>query len=408
MPITSHYSSVLKNSNFVKLWLAQFISVFVANLLNFVVVVRIFESLHSNTAIAIFWMIYALPTVILGLFAGVLIDYWSKRKVLLLTNVFQAAAALLYLPLGRKVWPIYGVVFLYSLIDEFFRPAQEASLPSFVKKENLPLANGLMVFSLQGAGVLGYILAGPLMRRTPPQTPYFLGSVLLLLGALVAALLPVDAPANHQKPLGNGFAGFISDLKEGYQVIRSKRKIWTSVFLMTLAGAMATLVVALIPSISENIFGRDLRDAAPLIIPPAASGAILATLAINRLIKVVGRVNLTRLGFFLMGSFFLLLSFLSPRVSANLLFMGLAGFLAGISLVIINTLPKTSIQENTPFGNRGRVFGALRTLITLASGIPMLLGAAAADLLGLRPVLSFAGIIVLVGSFWLLRGDDGV
>jgi hypothetical protein len=60
-------STVLKNTNFIKLWLAQFISIFVVSLLNFVLIVRIFETTHSSVAIAIFWIIYSLPTVFLGL-----------------------------------------------------------------------------------------------------------------------------------------------------------------------------------------------------------------------------------------------------------------------------------------------------------------------------------------------------
>lgn len=406
MVLPSTYSTVLKSKNFIKLWLTQFISIFVVSLLNFVLIVRIFENTHSSTAIAIFWLIYNLPTVCLGLFAGVFVDYWSKRKVLLLTNLFQAVAALLYLSLGNRVWPIYGVVFLYSLIDEFFRPAQEASLPSFVKKENLPFANSIMLFSLQGAGILGYTLSGPLMRRVPSHEIFFLGSILLLLGAAAAALLPQDRPANQRKPLKNGFTGFLDDLKVGYRLIIKERKIWGSILLMVLTGAMTTLVVALGPAIAENIFAIDLRDIGVLMVPPAAAGAILTSLVIDRLLKAFGRVKLTRLGFAVIGLYFLSVPFLSSNLTCQLFFITLTSFLVGMVLVLISVFPKTSIQENTPFDNRGRVFGALRTLISAASGIPMVLGAALADLLGLRLVIGATGVIVLFSSFYLLRRND--
>lgn len=406
--MNKNISTVLKNTNFIKLWLSQFISLFVVSLLNFVLIVRIFEGTQSSVAIAIFWVIYSLPTVFLGLFAGVLVDYWSKRKVLLFTNIFQALAALLYLPLGKKVWPIYGVVFLYSLIDEFFRPAQEASLPSFVKKERLPFANSLMVLSLQGAGVAGYTLAGPLMHFAPERFIFFLGSILLFLGALAAALLPVDRPANHRKPLENGFSGFLEDLKEGYQVIRKERKIWASILLMGIIGATTTLVIALAPAISKEIFVADLRDFGVMMIPAASLGAILTSAVIDRLLQGCGRRGLARLGFAVLGLIFILLSSMGPDVTTNRGFIVLVALLAGFSLIVTNASPKTSIQENTPFGNRGRVFGTLRTLITFASSIPMLLGAALADLVGLRPVLVFAGVSVLVSSFYLLRRKDGI
>ncbi len=404
----SNYFSVLKNTNFIKLWLTQFISLFVVSLLNFVLVVRIFEFTHSSVSIAIFWVIYSLPTVFFGLFAGVLIDYWSKRKVLLMTNIFQAVAALLYLSLGQKIWPIYGAVFLYSLIDEFFRPAQEASLPTFVKKKSLPFANSLMVFSLQGAAVFGYTLAGPLMRLTPEYFIFFLGSLLLLLGAGAAALLPVDRPANHHKPLENGFTGFLDDLKEGYKIISQERKIWNSIFLMALIGAATTLIIALAPAIAEEIFAVDLRDAGVLMIPAAAIGALLTSAAIDYLIKFWGRRGLTRLGFAALASVFLLSALLNPGVASNRGVLILVALLSGFALVSTNASPKTAIQENTPLNNRGRVFGTLRTLITFASSVPMVLGAAVSDLVGLRPVLFSAGLIVITGSFYLLRREDGL
>lgn len=327
---------------------------------------------------------------------------------MLWTSIFQAVAALLYLPLGTRVWPIYGVVFLYSLIDEFFRPAQEAALPGFVKREHLPFANSLMVLSLQGAGVAGYTLAGPLMRLAPEYFIFFLGSILLLFGAMAAALLPIDSPANHKKPLANGFVGFLNDLKEGYGVIRGERKIWSSIFLMALVGAMSTLVVALAPAIAEKIFAIDLRDVGVIMIPSASAGAILAGLAIDRLLRIFGRVKLTRLGFVILGLIFFVSPLLGLNITSNLAFIIFIAFLGGVAVVITNASPKTSIQENTPFDNRGRVFGTLRTLITFASSVPMVLGAALADLVGLRPVLSFAGVVVIASSFYLLRKNDGL
>ena len=406
--MNKNLSLILKNANFVKLWVSQFTSLFVVSLLNFALIVRIFEGTQSSTAIAVFWLIYSLPTVFLGLFAGVLVDYWSKRKVLLWTNIFQALVALLYLPLGKNVWPIYGVVFLYSLIDEFFRPAQEASLPNFVKKERLPFANSLMVISLQGAGIAGYTLAGPLMQRAPEHFIFFFGSILLLLGALAAALLPVDRPANHKKPLGNGFGGFLDDLKEGYQVIRRERKIWTSILLMGIIGATTTLVIALAPAISREIFATDLRDFGIMMIPAVSLGAILTSVAIDRLLRVFSCQGLTRIGFAVLGLICIFLPLLGLSATTNRVFIVLIALLIGFALIVTNTSPKTLIQENTPLDSRGRVFGTLRTLITFASSIPMLLGAVLADLVGLRPVMVFAGIGVLVGSFYLLRREDGI
>jgi hypothetical protein len=132
----------------------------------------------------------------------------------------------------------------------------------------------------------------------------------------------------------------------------------------------------------------------------------LASATIDRLIKTLGRVNLTRFGFAVLGLYFLGLPFLKLQVTARLPFIVATSFLAGLVLVLINVFPKTSIQENTPFDSRGRIFGTLRTLISGASAVPMILGAALADLFGLGLVLGGAGMIILGLSFLLLRRND--
>ncbi len=144
------FIEVIKNRQFLKVWTSQFFSQLTANMLNFVLIVKIYEATQSTVAIGIFLAIYAAPSVFLGLFSGAFIDLLSKRKVLLLTNLSQALIVLLYLGIGNKIWPIYTIVLLYSICDEFFTPAEASTIPAIVKKENLPAANTLFLFTLHG------------------------------------------------------------------------------------------------------------------------------------------------------------------------------------------------------------------------------------------------------------------
>ena len=107
------FLAVLKNQDFLKLWISQTLSQLTANMLNFILIIKVYEATASTVAVGLLLALYVAPSLFLGLFAGAFIDLWSKRKVLLLTNLSQSLIVLLYLGVGVKVWPIYSIVLLY-------------------------------------------------------------------------------------------------------------------------------------------------------------------------------------------------------------------------------------------------------------------------------------------------------
>ena len=127
---------ILANRNFLKIGSVQIFSLVSAYTLNFILIGRIFGVTHSTVAVSFFLFLYYLPTMILGPFIGVFIDNFNKRKIFVLTNLFQAVIVLAYLGVGEKIWSAYVIVFLYSLGDELFNPAVGAALPALVKKKS--------------------------------------------------------------------------------------------------------------------------------------------------------------------------------------------------------------------------------------------------------------------------------
>ena len=118
---------VLRNKNFLGLWMTQVFSLITAHMLNFVLIDRIFGTSESTVAIGLYFALYYLPTIIFGPFVGVLIDRWNKKQIFIFSNLSQAFIVLFYLALGERIWPIYGIALLYSLCDEFLNPAVGAS-----------------------------------------------------------------------------------------------------------------------------------------------------------------------------------------------------------------------------------------------------------------------------------------
>ncbi|MFC1790210.1 MFS transporter [Patescibacteria group bacterium] len=397
-------TNLFKNAHFLRLWGSQAFSQTTAYLLNFVLMLRIYQQTGLTTALSIFLLVYTAPSVLLGLFAGALIDHWSKKRILLLSNLYQAGVVLLYLLVGQEViWPLYLIVFLYSLGDEFFSPAQGAYIPSLVPKDHLPLANSFFMFTAQGAIILGPWVGGVLIKIFPFWFPYILAFLLLMIGVLFVRLLPKDEPRKKKtaKKLKIRFQELIGEIIEGYSFIRAKPRVYYSFWFYLLAQIIIVSVIILIPSLTGQILRTELIDTGSAVLLPAGLGAFVGTWYVTISLKKWGRKVLIAFGWLLSGFCLLGLGILVSKLAIG---WGVL-FLVGIGAVLVILPSLTMIQENTPKKIRGRVFGSLNALMVISAYLPVLFLGVLADWLGTRFTLSLLGMIMIIVGGLSLKVD---
>jgi len=396
------FLTVLKNRDFLKLWVSQALSQLTANMLNFILIVRVYEATGSTVAVGLLLSLYVAPSLFLGLFAGAFIDLWSKRKILIITNLAQALIILLYLGIGSKIWPIYSIVLLYSICDEFFTPTQAATLPALVRKDHFPAANSFFFFTLHGAFLIGYSIGGPIIKAFGMRSPFLLASLFLWLATLATFLLPKDKP-QKKWDIEKGFGEIAEDIKEGYSFIKNEPRVLIPIGLYVLTQILVATVVILFPSYSQNVLGIDIRDAGLVLILPAGLGAIMGSVLVERLIKKLGKRILISSGIFGAAFGLLSLALIVPLVTRASLFASLTMVLLGMASIMINIPAQTLLQENTPFDIRGRVFGVLGALVTLAAAIPVFVTAALVDILGVNWIVFIISILTFTLGFFSLR-----
>src|SRR6266571_3412300 len=149
-PRTASFRGVLKNRNFVFLWLAQLISLTVLNAANFGIIVLVNDVTHSVVMAGVAIIAFTLPAVPFSAVAGVIVDRLNKRLVLWVSNVLRMFTMLLIvvslLNDQTNLWPLYVLIFMTSLIGQFFIPAESASIPLLVgERELMP---GLSLFNI--------------------------------------------------------------------------------------------------------------------------------------------------------------------------------------------------------------------------------------------------------------------
>ena len=93
---TSSQQSIWRNRNFLLLWLAQAISQTAQNAIWFGIVVLVQRVSNSSTQLSLAVLTLIIPSVVFGVLAGVYVDRWDKRTVLIATNLIRGAIAFLY------------------------------------------------------------------------------------------------------------------------------------------------------------------------------------------------------------------------------------------------------------------------------------------------------------------------
>src|SRR5204863_1722411 len=121
--------SIWHNREFLLLWLAQAISQTAQNAIWYGIVVLVQQLINSSTQLSLAVLTLIIPSVIFGVLAGVYVDRWDKRKVLIATNVIRGGIAFSYALFGLFQLPLgllFLVNFLFSTVGQFFAPAETA------------------------------------------------------------------------------------------------------------------------------------------------------------------------------------------------------------------------------------------------------------------------------------------
>jgi len=385
---------IKENRTFDLLWVSQILSQITLNMINYIMATRIYERTGSTVAVSLLWVFGYLPAFFLGPFSGFLVDLWDLRKILIITNFLQGLTMLLFLTIGEKLYPIYPIVFLYSLLNQFYNPAEAASVPWLVKKKDLPTANSLFMLTMQSALILGLGVSGLLMRFLGPNKPIWISAICLFLAAVAVYFLPEKNL--QRKDLTAGLSEFWEEIKSGYSFVKNTRIVLFPILLTISFQVFLVVLGVSMPEFANNVLQIQLQDAGPLLIMPLGMGALLGTLLMNKIAHKFRKRTLMKRG---LGVIFLILLFFSVilpflnryKLAAAIPLMFLAG-LAGFFIAVPN---QTLIQEHTPERLRGRVYGTLGFLGNVAVLPCLLFTATVVDFIGVSTFMFLMAGITL-------------
>lgn len=356
---------VLKNGNFLALWIGQIISQFGDRLAQMALIGLYLKQTagislsHSVPVMRNLFFFSTLPILLFSPLAGVYVDRWSRKKTLIATDLVRAGLILL-IPLlagyTDGMWSIYGVIFLVFTVTCFFSPAKSAIIPNLVKKRELLAANSLSNITRLIAMIGGVTAGGIIVAWTGTKMSFYLDSLSFLLSglAILAIRIKEDPPPEESK---DGIGRVAKELVAGLNFIRKKKRVKfvaTSLFILMGASGIGYLLVTVFVTKALNLGTIGLSVLATFL----GIGMLAGSLIYGHFGEQIEREKVIVGGTLICGVCAVLLG---GSKSLLLLSLGVSiiGFIASPIMIAAYTLT----QELTPDKIRGRVFSALEVII---------------------------------------------
>lgn len=403
----------LSEKSFFYLWIGEVFTQIAVNLFNFFLILLVFEQTRSNTAVSGIVLSFTIPAILFGSLAGVFVDRWNKKKVLIVTNLLRAGALLLLAFFSQNLFMIYFISFVVTIATQFFIPAESPILPLIVKRENLLSANALFGMGIFGSILIAYILAGPLLGLLKPINTVLLLASLFIIGAIFISLIKLvyskdpDMKKSNEKELN-----IMKDLKATVSLMSNTKEISGSLLLLALSQVLILVIATIAPGYASEILGIHVEEFSILFITPAALGMVLGAITLANLFNRHSKNKIITFGIFLSGIAMLLLpygskvasrdfvqvlnTYLPHFLDINILhIMMVLAFVLGVANALVFVPANTILQEKSSEEIRGKLYGFLNTIVGVISLLPVIIVGGLSDLIGVGTVITWIGISII-------------
>ena len=385
---------------FFTIWIGQTFSLIGSGLVQFALVWWLTQSTGSATVLATATLVAILPGVLLGPFAGALVDRWNRRVVMMVADGFIALATLglayLYSIGAMQVWHVYVIMALRAIGGSFHWPAMQASTSLMVPKEHLSRVAGLNQ-TIQGAlnivcPPLGALLLGVL----PLHSIMMIDVTTAALAILPLFFVHIPQPqrtapvawAEGNKP------SLWDDVREGLRYIWNWPGVMAMLVMATVINFLFNPAFSLMPILVTKHFGGQAMQLA-WIDSAWGIGVVVGGLTLSVWGGFRRRILTTLVGLVGMGLGTLVIG-LSPATAFELALAGM--LLAGFMNPITNGPTFAVIQSVVAPEMQGRVFTVIGSLTAAMSPLGMAIAGPVADAFGVQVWFVMGGVVcVLMG-----------
>jgi MFS family permease len=333
------------------------------------------------------------PSLVFGLFAGVIADAFNKRTALLWMQLMPAVLALVLAALVATdqvvPWHVYLLALVLGVVNAFEMPLRQAFVVEMVGRNDVANAVALNSAVFNGSRIIGPALAGILIAVVGLAPLFFINALSYI--AVVAGLLlmrPAELTNPERARVERSLGSVVDRLVEGLRYVGSEPRILLPIAVLAVISVFTLNFQVLIPVYARNVL---LGDAGTYGFLMAASGvgSLGGALAIAFGMRPSLRLLLT--GVVAVG-----LGMLGLAVTAWLPIGLVLMFISGWGVIALAATTNTRIQLIVPDVLRGRVMSVYTTVFAGSAPFGGLISGSVATVFGVAAALALAGVVALL------------
>jgi len=386
--------SVFRHRNFSLMWTGQLVETIGCALTSLAASILVYRITSGSAwSVGLMLMATAAPSLLVGLVAGVFVDRYDRRKIMITADLIRALLVCLipFLVPQGIAW-LYVIVILTSTVGQFFDPAWESLLPEVAADEELAAANSLMAVSSFGSTAIGFAASGLIAAKYPIEYAFYLNAAAYLFSA--GCLLFLKMPRMGEIAKTTVGVVFIN-LKSGIDYLFNTgvlRSIFVLAVPISISFGLANSL--LLPFANRALHAGDFEYG--LQEGLTSVGFVAASLLMVGIMERWREGQWMVVGLLGMGAATVVYSQMSIIPLAIAVQM-LSGFMNAPFVIARRTL----VQRNTENAVRGRVSSAFMVSSNLFFLIGMGL-AGLADVMDVRLLYLLGGVLTLVCGIWAL------
>ena len=400
-PSVGYVELLRSNRPFRMLWLGQVVSQMGDWFDTIAVYTLALQLTNSSRSVALIMVARFLPSVVMGPLSGVVADRFSRRSIMILSDIMRALVVLGFLLVRQpdQMWLVYVITVLQLGFSSFFEPAKTAAIPSIVSDRELLPANAIASVTWSVMLTLGAAIGGFVTGWFGTNVAFVLDSLTFIASAILISQVHFPKrPEKQKSKLTIGKALGVGDTIEGARYVKHRPRVFAYLMVKTSWG-MGGGIMTLLAVFGERIFPVAGKTATGIgvLFTARGIGTAIGPLMARRWSGETRQQMQNSIGIaFLIGGAFYIAFGVSRSFIAALLFLLLAHMGGSILWVFSTVLLQRSVKDQF----RGRVFAAEMALVTLTMATSNYVVGELIDRFGYSPRVVTAS----VGGFFLLPG----
>ena len=381
--------SVFRNRSFTLMWIGQLISSIGSALTALAASILVYRVTNSAMSVGLMLVATSGPTVLIGLVAGVFVDRYDRKRIILIADLLRAILIFLIpILISLNINWLYVIIALTSTITQFFDSAHASVLPEVATEKELSAATSLMTISSMGSTAVGFATAGLIAASSNIVWAFYLDGASFLISAVLILLTHVPAMPVAENTSVRAVG---ENLQAGLKVIGSNfmlRSLFTVIAPVYLVFGLE--ISLFLPFTLRELGGTEfhfgLQEAAEAV------GIVLGSLMMARLADRIRAGQWLAISYLSMAAAMIVYG-LSHSILLAVLMLGFSGVLNAPSYIGEQLV----IQRAAPRAMRGRVNSAYFVVRDLMYVAGMLL-AGLADVINVRTLFMVSAFLLVIAG----------